>query len=147
MHTMGTAEALAFLAEGSRTGKLATASPTGAPHVTPVWFVLDADRVEAARAIVFKIFHDTVKARHLTANPRAVLTADDERFPFSFALVRGSVTIDRAAADLATWTHRIAARYVPADRVEEFGRRNAVAGEWLCRLSLDHVIGRAGMAD
>jgi hypothetical protein len=31
-------EATAFLAEGTRTGKLATASPTGAPHVAPLWF-------------------------------------------------------------------------------------------------------------
>jgi nitroimidazol reductase NimA-like FMN-containing flavoprotein (pyridoxamine 5'-phosphate oxidase superfamily) len=35
-------EALAFLAEGTRTGKLATAQG-GRPHVAPVWFVVDAD--------------------------------------------------------------------------------------------------------
>jgi hypothetical protein len=40
MRTMSRGEAMAFLAEGTRTGKLATASPTGAPHVAPLWFVV-----------------------------------------------------------------------------------------------------------
>lgn len=141
MQTMSTAQALAFLAEGTRTGKVATASPTGAVHVAPVWFVVTDD------ALVFTTYHDTVKARHLSANPRAALTADEERFPYGFVLVRGAVEVDRAAPDLAEWTHRIAARYVPAERVPEYGRRNAVEGEWLCRLRPHRVIGRAALAD
>jgi hypothetical protein len=36
-------EALQFLAEGTRTGKLATASASGSPHVAPLWFVVDGD--------------------------------------------------------------------------------------------------------
>lgn len=31
----------AFLAEGTRTGKLGTLTPSGHPHVMPVWFVMD----------------------------------------------------------------------------------------------------------
>ena len=131
----------AFVSEGTRTGKLATASPTGAVHVAPVWFVVTAE------ALVFTTYQDTVKARHLTANPRAALTADEERFPYGFVLVRGAVEIDRTAPDLGDWTHRLAARYVPVERAEEYGRRNAVEGEWLCRLRLDKVIGRAALAD
>jgi PPOX class probable F420-dependent enzyme len=141
MQTMSTAEALAFLAEGARTGKLATASRTGAPHVAPVWFVVDGD------SVVFTTYHTTVKARHLAANPRAALACDDERFPFGFVVVRGRVDVDRAAPDLFEWTRRLAARYVPPDRADEYGRRNAVQGEWLCRLHAERVVGRSALAD
>ncbi|MFC7480431.1 pyridoxamine 5'-phosphate oxidase family protein [Luedemannella flava] len=40
--TMTDAQWRAFVSEGTRTGKLATAGP---PHVVPVWFVLDGDDV------------------------------------------------------------------------------------------------------
>jgi PPOX class probable F420-dependent enzyme len=141
MQTLSRADALAFLAEGTRTGKLATAAPTGTPHVAPVWFVVTDD------ALVFTTGHDTVKGRHLAANPRAALTADDERFPYGFVLVRGAVEVDRSAPDLGEWTRRIAARYVPPGRADEYGRRNAVEGEWLCRLRLERVIGQLALAD
>jgi PPOX class probable F420-dependent enzyme len=141
MQTMTTDEAMAFLAKGARTGKLATASPAGAVHVAPVWFVTDGND------LAFTTYFNTVKARHLSANPQAALTVDDEEFPYAFVVARGPVTVDTTAEDLAEWTHRIAARYVPADRAAEFGRRNAIAGEWLCRLHVRHLIGQSEIAD
>ncbi len=141
MQAMTPSEALAFLAEGARTGKLATASPGGDPHVAPIWFVVDGE------SVVFSTYHTTVKARHLAANPRAALACDDERFPFSFVVVRGRVEVDRAAPDLYEWARRLAARYVPPDRADEYGRRNAVEGEWLCRLHVERVVGQSALAD
>ena len=67
--------AIEFLAGGTRTGKLATASPAGAPHVAPVWFLVDNED------LVFTTGRDTVKGRNLRANPRAALSADIEEFP------------------------------------------------------------------
>lgn len=142
---MSTAEALAYLAAGTRTGKLATASPTGAVHVAPVWFLVAA-QARPRPELVFTTWHETVKARHLAANPRAALTVDSETFPFAFVIVRGRVRVEREPADLAEWTHRLAARYVPAERVAEYGARNAVPGEWLCRLSVDRLIGQVDIA-
>ncbi|GAB2836549.1 hypothetical protein GCM10022221_39650 [Actinocorallia aurea] len=40
METMTRPQAIEFLAVGTRTGRLATASPDGASHVAPVWFVV-----------------------------------------------------------------------------------------------------------
>jgi hypothetical protein len=34
-----------FLLEGTRTGKVAWVASDGAPHVAPIWFVLDGDDV------------------------------------------------------------------------------------------------------
>src|SRR4029079_17203297 len=64
MATMTNDEAVGLLSEAGRTGKLATASPSGNPHVAPVWFVVDGDD------LVFTTGQDTIKARHLRANPR-----------------------------------------------------------------------------
>jgi fructokinase len=128
-------EAMRFLAEGTRTGKLATASPSGRPHVAPIWFVIDGTD------LVFTTGRDTVKGRNLRANPRAALTVDVDRFPYDFALVRGPVTLYDDLDDMLHWATRIAARYVPPGRAEEYGRRNAVPEELLCRLRVEQITG------
>jgi PPOX class probable F420-dependent enzyme len=135
MRTMSRAEAVAFLGEGTRTGKLATASLTGAPHVAPLWFVVAGDD------LVFTTGRDSVKAGHLRTNPRAALTVDVEAFPYHFVVARGPVSVDDDAADLLAWTTTIAARYVPPGRAGEYGRAYAEAGELLCRLRADHLTG------
>jgi PPOX class probable F420-dependent enzyme len=142
MRELAEHEVRAFLFDGARTGKLATASPAGAVHAAPIWFVADAGPV-----IVFTTWHKTVKAANLRANPRAALVVDDERFPYAFVLVRGSVVMQEAAPDLLEWATAIARRYVPADRIDEYARRNAVPGEWLCRLHMDRVVAQADIAD
>jgi PPOX class probable F420-dependent enzyme len=133
-------EVLAFLAEGTRTGKLATASAAAAVHVAPVWFVVDG------QDLVFTTGRDTVKGRNLLAARRAALAADDEQYPYAFVTVRGPVGIEEEAGDLLAWTTRIAERYVPAGQAEAFGRRNAVPGELLCRLRADKVVGGRDVA-
>jgi PPOX class probable F420-dependent enzyme len=140
MGTMSRQEAIDFISVGSRTGKLATASPTGQPHVAPVWFVVDGDD------LVFTTNEETVKGRNLRANPRAALTVDVSEFPYDFALVRGPVRVERQAADLLEWTTRIAQRYVPGRLVPDYGKRNAVDGELLCRLRIERVNGAADLA-
>ncbi len=40
MPAMSESQWRGFLAEGTRTGKLATVRKDGRPHVMPVWFVL-----------------------------------------------------------------------------------------------------------
>jgi PPOX class probable F420-dependent enzyme len=132
---MSRAEAVDFLADGTHTGKLATASPSGAPHVAPIWFVVAADD------LVFTTGEDTVKGRHLRANPRAALTVDVAEYPYHFVVVRGPVSVVNRAADLLAWSTRIAERYVPAGRAEEYGKRNAVDGELLCRLRIERISG------
>ncbi len=132
---MTPAQALSFLGEGTRTGKLATASITGAPHVAPIWFVVAGDE------LVFTTGAGTVKGRNLRANPRAGLCADVSEYPYDFVVVRGPVAIEEEAPDLVAWATRIAERYVPAGRAQEYGRRNGVPGELLCRLRPERITG------
>jgi PPOX class probable F420-dependent enzyme len=140
MPTMSRAEAIDFLAAGTRTGKLATASATGAPHVAPIWFVLDGDD------LVFNTGRDTVKGKNLLANPRAALSADVEDYPYDFVVVRGAVSIDEHAPDLLYWATKIAERYVPAGQADDFGKRNAVDGEMLGRLHIERISGISDIA-
>ena len=133
-------EAMQFLAEGTRTGKLATASPSGAPHVAPIWFVVDGNE------LVFTTAIGTVKGRHLRANPRAALTVDRSEFPYDFVIVRGPVVVVERAPDLLEWATRIAERYVPAGQAGDFGKRNAVPEELLCRLRIERIVGQRDIA-
>ena len=133
-------DAIDFLSVGSRTGKLATASPTGEPHVAPVWFVVDGDD------LVFTTAEQTVKGRNLRANPHAALAVDVSEHPYDFAVVRGPVSLEAQAPDLLAWTTKIAERYVPARLAPDYGKRNAVEGELLCRLRIARISGAVDIA-
>src|SRR5262249_52894999 len=139
MPAMTRAEAVAFIAEGTRTGKLATAL-AGTPHVAPVWFVVDGDH------LIFTTSETSVKGRNLRENPRAALSVDREEFPSSFAVVRGPVQLEPADPDIVEWATRIAARYVPPERAITYGQRNGVPGEMLCRLRIDRIVGERDVA-
>jgi PPOX class probable F420-dependent enzyme len=133
-------EAIDFLSVGSRTGRLATATPSGVPHVAPVWFLVDGDD------LVFTTGEETVKGRNLRANPRAALTVDVSEYPYDFVVVQGSVSLGGGDPDLLAWTTRLAERYVPARRAREYGERNAVEGELLCRLRVERISGAFDLA-
>ena len=133
---MSKEEVRAFLAEGTRTGKLATVRKDGRPHVVPIWFVLDGDD------LVFTTGAETVKGRALRRTGRAALCVDLERPPFAYVMIEGEVEISEDLDEMLVWATRLAARYEGADRAEEFGRRNAVPGELLVRLRPASLIAR-----
>ena len=129
----------AFVQAGTRTGKFATTRADGSPHVAPIWFVLDGDD------FVFTTGANTVKGKAIGRDPRVALAVDDEQPPFAFVAVRGLARTSTDLADLRTWATRIGARYMGDDRAEEFGKRNAVEGELLVRVTPAHVVAVADM--
>jgi PPOX class probable F420-dependent enzyme len=142
-HPMSEAEVRAFLtALPARTGKLATVRADGRPHVAPVWIEVDDDG-----ALLFNTGAGTVKGRNLAREGRAAICVDDERPPFSFVLVEGPVEINDDVDEVRHWAERIGGRYMGADRAEEYGARNGVAGELLIRLRPEHVTSAADLAD
>lgn len=134
-------EVRAFLLHGTRTGKLAVAMRDGAPHVMPVWFVLDGEE------IVFMTGARTVKGRALRRDGRVSLCVDEELPPYAFVHVRGRATCSADLEEMLGWATRIGARYMGEERAEEYGRRNAVSGELLVRLRPERVIAQRGVAD
>ncbi|MFI2240478.1 PPOX class F420-dependent oxidoreductase [Streptomyces chrestomyceticus] len=129
-----------FLSEGTRTGKLSTVRADGSPHIAPVWFLLDGDD------LVFNTGADTVKGRNLARDGRIALCVDDDRPPFSFAIVEGVAETSDELPEVRAWATRIAARYMGEDRADEYGARNGVPGELLVRVRISKVVAVADLA-
>jgi PPOX class probable F420-dependent enzyme len=141
MQEMTSDERRAFLVHGTRTAKLATVRPDGRPHVAPVWFVLDGDTV------VFTTGATKVKGRAVRRDPRVSLVVDDETPPFAYVLVEGKAEVSEDLDDMLGWATLIGARYMGSDQAEAFGRRNAVPGELLVRVTPTKMLARTGIAD
>ncbi|MGW4195013.1 PPOX class F420-dependent oxidoreductase [Streptomyces sp. NPDC005004] len=131
----------AFVSYGTRTGKLATVRADGSPHIAPIWFLLDGDE------LVFNTGKETVKGRNLARDSRVALCVDDDRPPYSFAVLNGDARLTEDLDEVRHWATRIAARYVGEERAEEFGARNGVPGELLVRVSIGHVVAMKDMTD
>ena len=134
-------ERRAFLLEGTRTGKLAVPRANGAPHVVPIWFVLDGDDV------IFTTADTNVKGKSIVRDGRAAMCVDDQAPPYSFVLVEGSAQWSDDLDEMLLWATKIGGRYMGADRAEQFGRRNAVPGEILVRLIPARFVAIAGVSD
>lgn len=134
-----------FVSEGTRTGKVGVVRADGSPHVTPIWFVLnegpDGDE------LIFNTGAGTVKGKALRRDPRLSITVDDEQPPFSYVHFTAEATLSDDLEAMLPWSIKIGARYMGADRGEEFGRRNAVEGELLVRAKITKVVAHADLAD
>jgi PPOX class probable F420-dependent enzyme len=117
-----------FLCHGTRTGKVGYLAASGRPLVTPVWFIVEGD------SLVFNTAKDTAKGHALARDPRVTLCVDLERPPFGFVQVQGEAELSEDPAELLRTATAIAARYMGAERAEEFGKRNGVPGELVVRL-------------
>jgi PPOX class probable F420-dependent enzyme len=138
---MSDEERRAFLSAGTRTAKLAVTRPSGAPHVVPIWFVLDGDD------LIFTTGVDTIKGKAISRDNRVALCVDDDSPPFSFVTIEGVARIGRDLDETLAWATRLGARYMGAERAEEFGWRNAVPGELLVRVATTRVIAKARISD
>jgi len=130
-----------FLLSGTRTGKLATVRTDGRPHVAPIWFELDGD------TIIFTTWHATVKAANMRRDPRVCLCVDDDTPPFAYAQIEGTAQMTAEPEALLYWATRIAGRYMGAALAETYGKRNAVAGELLVRITPTKILFQQNIAD
>ena len=128
MASLGDPAVRDFLSHGTRTGKLSYLAASGRPLVAPVWFVVEDG------SLVFNTGKDTAKGRALARDPRVSLCVDLEEPPYAFVQVQGEAELSEDPAELVRTATAIAARYMGADRAEEFGRRNGVPGELVVRL-------------
>jgi PPOX class probable F420-dependent enzyme len=135
-----TPEVRAFLSESTRTGKLATVRADGRPHIAPIWFMVEGD------TIVFNTGEGTIKAKNIHRDSRVSLCIDDERPPFSFAIVEGTATLSDDMQELKRTATQIAARYMGEQLAEQFGTRNAVPGELVVRVTPTKILFQKDLA-
>jgi PPOX class probable F420-dependent enzyme len=134
-------EAITFLSDGTRTGMLAYVAADGRPLVAPVWFMVDGNE------LVFTTHKQTAKGRSLSRDPRVAICVDDPHPPYSFVQVQGTTSTSEDPGELLDATTRLGGRYMGADRAEEYGRRNAVPGEQVVRLTPTKVVEGFNIAD
>src|SRR4051812_41051830 len=134
MRTMTDAEWREFVLAGTRTGKVGLTRADGAPHVTPIWFLLDGDD------LIFTTGKATLKGRILEQDRRVCLCADEDRPPYSFVVIHGTATLSEDLGELRKWATALGGRYMGQDRAEQFGARNAVPGEYLVRVRITKVV-------
>lgn len=127
-------EYLEFLSEGTRTAHLSTTRKDGSPHVMPVWFVMDGDKP------VFTTGADTVKGKNILRNPEVCISVDDPNPPYSFVQIRGTAEVSTDLEEMLKWTTLIGERYMGKENAMLFGKRNAVEGELLVKVTPLKVI-------
>ena len=142
MRVMTEDEWRAFLLARPRTGKFGTTRAGGSPHVTPIWYDLDDDGT-----ILFTTGGTGLKARSIRRDPRVALCVDEEAPPYDFVLIEGTATLSEDLDEMLVWATRVGSRYMGPERADEFGKRNAVPGEVLVRITPTKVTALAGLAD
>ena len=125
-----------FLSAGTRTGKLGWVAADGRPLVAPVWFVVEGDD------LLFNTGAATAKGQAIARDPRIVLTVDLEEPPYAFVQVQGVAEVTEELGEVRRIATLAGARYMGADRAEEFGARNGVPGELGVRLRPTKVVCR-----
>lgn len=128
-----------FLALGTRTGKLGWVAADGRPLVAPVWFVVEGDD------LLFNTGAGTAKGKALARDPRVVLTVDLEEPPYGFVQVQGIAEVTEELGEVRRIATLAGARYMGADRAEEFGARNGVPGELGVRIRPSKVVAELDM--
>lgn len=134
-------EILAYIDEKPRTAHIATVREDGRPHVSVIWIARDGED------IVFTTWHTSVKGRNLARTGQAALSVDDIADNSSYIAIEGTVTIDPDPAQSRMWAAKIGGKYMGEDRAEEFGERNGIPGEVVCRLRPIRMTGMRGITD
>jgi PPOX class probable F420-dependent enzyme len=140
MDRMTDKEARAFLGEGSRPATFASVRPDGRPHAVPTWYAIEGDH------IVFTTWHTTVKAANLRSDPRVSVVVQDPQPPYDYVSVEGEAELIDDLELCRRVSTMLGAKYMGADRAEEFGKRNGVEGELVVRVMPTRIHGFSKVA-
>jgi PPOX class probable F420-dependent enzyme len=100
-----------FLKSGSKLAELATVSEADWPQVTPIWYLYDNGHIYMTTT------PNRVKYKNIQKKPRVALFVGDPNDAYRGIEVQGKVNFIRD--NLEQWNRRLAARYHPAEEVDE----------------------------
>jgi 2-phospho-L-lactate guanylyltransferase len=103
---------VAFLHEPGLLMRLGTVGGDGYPQVTPIWYLYDEGIFWITTA------SDRVKARNMLARPQVGFAIDSDQRPYRGVSARGEARLIAEGEAARPMTRRIAARYVPPERLE-----------------------------
>jgi PPOX class probable F420-dependent enzyme len=113
--------------------------------VTPIWFLLDNDGEQDF--VMFTTGAESVKGRALRRDPRFGMAVDDQAPPYSFVSVEGEAELLTDLDEMLRWATLLGGRYMGGELAEQYGKRNAVPGEYLVRGRITRVTAHADVAD
>lgn len=126
-----------------RNALIATTTGSGAPQVTPVWYLWDGEALSAS------VPGWTVKVANLRRDPRVAICVDDE-VAGCYATLSGRATIvegapdDREAVRAATWP--LLLKYLPeGEAAVRWERIDAAGDRVVIRLEPSRILWRAGV--
>ena len=93
---------------------LVSVRPDGRPHVAPVWYERDGERVWIMTGA------DTIKARNISSNPAVSLSIAAPQRPYWYIVLEGKASL--TTDDLETIVRKICGRYDGPVRGAEFAR-------------------------
>lgn len=109
-------EVLAFLSEKARVGRLATVSAAGDPHVVPIWYTVDGDR------LLVHTQGESTKARNIRETGKYSITVDVDVMPYKGATVGGRAeAVGNDVLDSLALVRRLAVAYMGPDEGPGFG--------------------------
>ena len=112
MPKLNTAEKESFLAEPGFMMDIATVDVSGAPLVTPIWFVHEEGR------IWFTPRQHSEWLKNIRNDPRVALCIDEQVMPYRKVVVRGTAEVVHEVGTDDAWRdryRRITQRYIPVD--------------------------------
>ena len=135
MDRMTAEEARAFLNEASRPATFSSVRTDGGPHSTPTWYAVDGED------LVFTTWHETIKATNIRRDPRVAMVVQDPEPPYDYVAIEGLAELIDDLEQCRRISTLLGAKYMGADRAEEFGRRNGVEGELVVRVRPTRMYG------
>lgn len=113
------AERDTFLDQPGILCRVATVQPSGAPHVTPIWYIYSDG------AIYITPRSESSWLENIRREPRVALTIDEEAHPYRKVTIEGEARIVHDLGEDDAWRdlyRDIAKRYVPPEAAEAYVR-------------------------
>ena len=111
MATLTHAEIDEFL-KAPHVAQLATIRPDGRPHLAPVWYIREGERVKVMT------FESSVKVRNVNANPKVALSVATDGHPYWYVILEGDAVVTKE--DLEQEVERLCVHYEGPERGAEY---------------------------
>ena len=119
---------------------LSWVTTNGGVASSPVWFEYRDG------TFYLHVMTESSKGRSILANPSVSLCIQDPEPPYACAAVEGEARLIDDLPQCRRISALLGAKYMGADRAEEFAKRNGVEGELVVRVRPTKVHGQANIA-
>jgi PPOX class probable F420-dependent enzyme len=112
--------------------RLAVVKPDCTPHITPVWYYWDGER------LVMSVAKKRFKIKCIKKNPRVAATIDTQTPPYRGVIVEGEAELTEEA--VAEVTRQLCERYLPPKEAEESYRELMAVPRYVVRIKPHKII-------